>query len=93
MAGGATLSPEALRKVHALPTRSINRAIVYRYVGENASLPVARPKGTEDNLRESRSFSVEELADSSLPAPAFQMDGTVRSDGNLCAIDGQGAVS
>jgi len=56
----ATLSPEVLRKVHALLTNSINRAIVYRYVAENVSLPVARPKGTESNLRESKSFTVEQ---------------------------------
>ena len=54
----AKLSPEVLRKVHALLTNSINRAIVYRYCSENVSLPVARPKGTEDNLRESKSFTV-----------------------------------
>ena len=54
----AKLSPEVLRKVHALLTNSINRAIVYRYCPENVSLPVARPKGTESNLRESKSFTV-----------------------------------
>jgi len=52
------LSGEVLRKVHALLTNSINRAIVYRYVAENVSLPVARPKGCEENLRESKSFTV-----------------------------------
>ena len=52
------LSGEVLRKVHALLTNAINRAIVYRYVAENVSMPVARPKGTEENLRESKSFSV-----------------------------------
>lgn len=45
-------------RVHALLTNSINRAIVYRYIGENVSLPVARPRGTERNLRESKSFTV-----------------------------------
>lgn len=54
----AKLSPENLRKVHAFLTNSINRAIVYRYVAENVSMPVARPKGTENNLRESKSFTV-----------------------------------
>jgi integrase len=54
----AKLSPEVLRKVHALLTNAINRAIVYRYTSENVSLPVARPKGTDSNLRESRSFTV-----------------------------------
>jgi integrase len=58
----ATLSPEVLRKVHALLTRALNRAIVYRYVSENVSLPVARPTGTTDNLRESKSFSVAQVA-------------------------------
>ncbi|WP_168212225.1 site-specific integrase [Actinomadura rubteroloni] len=54
----AKLSPETLRKVHALLTNAINRAIVYRYVNENVSLPVARPQGRKDALRESKSFSV-----------------------------------
>ena len=58
----ARLSSEVLRKVHSFLTKSINRAIVYRYVGENASLPVARPKGTVSNLRESKSFTVEQTA-------------------------------
>lgn len=56
----AKLSPEVLRKVHALLTNAINRAIVYRYVAENVSLPVARPRGTESNLRESKSFTIAE---------------------------------
>ena len=37
---------------------SINRAIVYRYCPENISLHVARPRGTESNLRKSKSFTV-----------------------------------
>ncbi len=56
----AKLSSEVLRKVHALLTNAINRAIVFKYVGENVSLPVARPKGNETNLRESKSFTVEQ---------------------------------
>jgi integrase len=56
----AGLSSEVLRKVHSLLTKAIDRAIVYTYVGENVSLPVKRPKGCEDNLRESKSFTVEQ---------------------------------
>ncbi|GAA4232085.1 site-specific integrase [Actinomadura meridiana] len=76
-----TLSSESLRKVHALLTNSINRAIVFDYVGRNVSLPVTRPKGTEDTLRESKSFSVEEtnaiLAACVSPFPAHRMCGYV----------------
>jgi integrase len=57
----ATLSPEVLRKVHAMLTNSIKRAIVYRYVSENVSQPVSRPKGTESKLRESKSFTVDQV--------------------------------
>jgi integrase len=56
----ATQSSETLRKIHALLTNAINRAIVFRYVSENVSLPVKRPKGNESNLRESKSFTVEQ---------------------------------
>jgi integrase len=54
------LSPEVLRKVHALLTNAINRAITFEYVGRNVSMPVKRPKGTTAGLRESKSFTVEQ---------------------------------
>ncbi|WUH97339.1 tyrosine-type recombinase/integrase [Spirillospora sp. NBC_00431] len=55
----AKLSGEVLRKVHALLTRAINRAIVFNYVARNVSQPVERPEGANVQ-RESKSFSVDQ---------------------------------